>query len=277
MYALPARPAEVDGPNAVHLLRQGIAPGRPSYCCVCDRPSQTWWSAEPPQRYTPLHDREGCLRELIALWERGEGGEDVEEVPAVRAGAYARRPSSVVSTRARRDHRAAVLSEGFRPGPFWRPGDDAENPWTVVADSACGHYVTPPFERSHAERVLRNMRLLGGTGTPLVPMVGAVLVAPDGAVVESWGESVSLDRARWASVSRLREWRYCSGCDELRWPGSWMTIHGKGRCLVCLASEESSDPRPALPEPDRPRIVHDPQAKQREKLEADRRKRVRKR
>jgi hypothetical protein len=137
----------------------------------------------------------------------------------------------------------AMLPEGFTPGPFWRPGDDENTPWTVLLETASGLTACPAgANRAHAEKTYD--RYASRREVDFGPVVvGGALFAPDGAVTASWGSVPSPERPRWCGIVRLPDWQRCPGCGEIRWPGSWVTIEG-ARCPDCQASAETDDPRP---------------------------------
>lgn len=258
-YAPPAPPL-VDGELSVsvHRLRIELVRGRLGGCCACKGTCSTWWSAMPPSAYVPLHDH--CAPKLIARWRdmiaEGDTGPAAAPLaaPAGPMGAYARRSATVVADAVTAPVRlagGAMLPEGFAPGPFWRPGDDADTPWSVLLETTAGLTLCPAgANRAHAEKTYsryeKQHRIDFGP-----EVIGAALIAPDGETLASWGSVPSPEGPRWCSITRLAEWQRCPECDSLRWPGSWVTTEG-GRCPDCQAPAEVADPRPWPPGSDFP-------------------------
>jgi hypothetical protein len=251
VYALPAPPlADGELTHSVHRLRIELAPGHLGGCCACKGTCFTWWSAAPPSAYIPLHHH--CAPKLIERWREmiAEGDTGVASGPMAAPvgpmGAYARRAATVVADPAMAPLRlagGAVLPEGFTPGPFWRPGDDENTPWTVLLETGAGLTICPAGpNRAHGEQTLARYeaqrRIDFGPA-----VVGGALFAPDGAVPTSWGSVPSSQGPRWSSILRLSDWQRCPECGEIRWPGSWVTAEG-GRCRDCQAPAEVDDPRP---------------------------------
>lgn len=251
-YAPPPPPLH-DGELTVtaNRLRIELMRGRYAGCCMCKGPCFTWWSAAPPSAYVPLHNQ--CAPRLVERWQHvlAEGGTEPEKFlapPSGRRGAYAQRAATVtaadaVPVPAVRLADGAMLPPGFTPGPFWQPGDDEHTPWTVLLETAAGHTFCPAGpNRAHAEKVFGGYRSQPQINFGPV-IVGAALIGPDGAVLDSWGSVPQPDRPRWASIRTLSEWVRCPSCDDPRWPGSWVTIEG-GWCPDCQLAEETDDPRP---------------------------------
>lgn len=248
-YAPPAPPM-VDGELTVsaHRLRIELMRGRYAGCCICNGPCWEWWSPAPPSGYVPLHNH--CAPRLIERWRAmmAEGDTEPESIhvpPSGRRGAYARRAATVtedVTVAPVRRATGATLPPGFAPGPFWLPGDDETTPWTVLLETAAGHTVCPAGpNRAHAEKVFSSYRTLPRINFgPMV--VGAALIGPDGAVLDSWGSVPVPGAPRWETIHTLSDWMRCpAGCKSLRWPGSWVT--SRNWCPDCQAPEESDDPR----------------------------------
>lgn len=246
---LPLRDGELT--TTANRLRVELAHGRYAGCCICKGPCFTWWSAAPPSAYVPLHNH--CAPKLIKQWQHvlTEGSAEPERVlasPSGRRGAYAQRASTVTATDtapapAIRLAAGVTLPEGFTPGPFWQPGDDENTPWTVLLETGAGLTICPAgANRAHAEKVFTGYRLQPQINFGPV-VVGAALIAPDGAVLDSWGSVPQPDRPRWASIRTSPDWVRCPSCGDPRWPGSWVTVDG-GWCPDCQAAEEADDPRP---------------------------------
>ena len=251
-YAAPGRPAV-----PVDVVRAALVAGRCGECCVCAYSCVTWWDS--PGGCVPVHDR--CVVQLYR--ERAPEPVASGVVTAKRSGAYARFTPSVVVAVPRAGRTPEALPAGFTPGAFWRPGDSADVPWTVVAVTAAGLSVgMPAATRESAERDAGRLELRGETGER-VPVVGAVMVAPDGTWSPRWGQHGEapgrLDTwvrcaalAVWRAVMREADWWRCAGCDEWRWPGMWRAVT-EGLCLGCLRSDGREAGRPELREPSRPR------------------------
>lgn len=245
-------------------VKQALTRGRCSGCCMCHRACWTWWSPNPPSGYVPLHS--GCIGRLFEHWQARPIDSDDKDVrpaeaaitvrSAPRIGAYARLTSTVAARPARgvvalSVRQPAVLPDGFTPGPFWLPGDSADSPWTVVAETAAGWTLYPRDSHENAYETAVRLGKLRET-SDRVPVVAATLVDPQGCREAVWGELIDLTKpTRWRTVVRLHYWAYCRGCDGMRWPGTWVDS-GTVRCLACLAVDERDDPRPALMEPSYP-------------------------
>lgn len=250
-YSPPAPPM-ADGQLVVrpHAMLGEIAHGRYGACCMCNGTCWTWWSDRAPSGYVPLH--EGCVPKLVEYWEQlvADGDTEPERVfvpPSGRRGAYARRAPKVDPELAEpapiiRVGTAANLPDDFTPGHFWRPGDDHNTPWTGLLETATGLVMCPAGDdRAHAEKVFDFYRLTRVISFSTV-VVGGAVIAPDGTVSMSWGSVPSVDGPRWEAVRTLSEWRRCTGCSEVRWPGSWVTVEGN-RCKQCQMELETADPR----------------------------------
>lgn len=252
------------------VVRATLDRGRYAGCCMCDSGCWTWWSPSPPSGYVPIHEK--CVGKLFEHWRKVLTGEieTVEEVrqpvTAKRVGAYARLTSTVAvastSQPMRSRRTAAILPDGFRPGSFWLPGDTADSPWITVAVTAIGVMACPQITRDRAAGEASRLELLRET-TDRIPVVGAVLVAPDGTWVPRWGrwgkatnpvvrhEGGEQPFTVWCSVTRSPDWWTCAGCHEVRWPGTWKSF-ARLHCLPCLRDAETNDPRPSLYEPPYP-------------------------
>lgn len=267
-YAPPAPPLNDDGEltHSVHRLRIELVSSRLGGCCVCKGTCHTWWSATPPSGYVPLHDR--CAPKLIERWREmiveGVTGPAAAPLaaPAGPMGAYARRTPTVAADEVRAPVRlagGAMLPPGFTPGPFWRPGDDENTPWSVLLETAAGLTLCPAgSNRGHAEKTYSRFEVRREIDFGPV-VVGGALIAPDGDVPASWGSVPSPDGPRWAAIVRLSQWQRCPGCGEVRWPGSWVTIEGH-RCPDCQAPAEAADPRPWPAGADFPGESHIPES-----------------
>jgi hypothetical protein len=273
-HLLPPAPMVPDGPlftgrilDAASIAAN-IVQGTLGECVACLRTCWTWWSAAPPSGYVSLH--EGCVRRLRDLWylalEEGAGIAGDEPPPVATgtpSGAYARRrrgasrAAPAPATPAVSARLGIELPDDFVPGPFWRPGWTHLEPWVVLAQTGRGQVFTPFGPgREHAEAHLDRLRLV-----PIVmhtvPVVGAVLLSPDGGTVRAWGDAPVVGGHRWESITQLSEWRPCTGCGSPRWPGSWVTVRG-GRCRECVEPAERADPRPWPPDPAFPGLATAP-------------------
>lgn len=257
-FRVPDPPADAKNP---HVVRATLEHGRCAGCCVCNQLSATWWSPNPPSGYAPLHER--CVDRLFEQWKAMRAGGAVSAEPTAspkeRVGAYARlasaAPASTATTVVLTGRRAAVLPEGFRPGAFWLPGDTAESPWSMLAVAATGLVLTPCSTRERAHKHAAQLSVLRQTGGG-IPVVGAVVVAPDGTWSHCWGRTGGApDRLEsredvtrlspWQTLTRMPDWWTCRGCEEPRWPGTWSALSSP-RCLNCLTRDEVDDPRPAV-------------------------------
>lgn len=256
-------------PPDPHLVKANLDRGRCAGCCVCNQLCYTWWSATPPSGYAPVHER--CVEQLVGRWKAmltgGVPATGSVAPPRERVGAYARLASATskaadVPAVTLTGQKAAVLPDGFRPGAFWLPGDTADTPWTMLAVTSAGVMATPCSTRERAHQEATRLSLLRET-SERIPVVGAVVVAPDGTWSHCWGRTGDApDRLEsrengqqsfglWQTVTRMSEWWTCAGCQETRWPGTWTELMSL-RCLDCLAEGEVDDPRPALIEPSYP-------------------------
>lgn len=241
-YAPPAPPRDERGALrrvSPRMIVETLEVGRYSGCCVCAAGCFQWWSPSGPGSYVPLHDR--CAQRLVEMWVTSvqDGTDDQPKIKSPRRGAYARQGGVDLSE----------FPPNFSPGPHWRPGDGPNAPWTVDVESATGRGLIRFDGRGKGEQAIRRLaavRIWGGSA----PVVGACLSAPNGNVVESWGEAPKPGSApRWSPIWAADRWYRCTGCGKDRWPGTW--TEGV-RCLPCLTKREVDDPRPPLQEPARP-------------------------
>lgn len=265
-FRVPDPPASAKSP---HVVRATLEHGRCAGCCVCNQVCWTWWSPNPPSGYAPLHEK--CVDRLFEQWSAMRAAGVVTTTSAVptkeRVGAYARLQSTVdtvpTGVVALTGQKAAVLPEGFQPGVFWLPGDTADSPWTMLAVTAAGVSTVPCSDSEQAHQQARLLSLLPEAGER-IPVVGAVVVAPDGTWSHCWGrigdapkrlrfphEQAQSPFALWSTIMRMSEWWTCAGCHETRWPSAWSELMSL-RCLSCLAKDEIDDPRPAVIEPPYP-------------------------
>lgn len=250
-FRAPPRPA--DGATVlVSDMITTLTPGRCGACCVCGLTCWLWWSPRPPSGYVPLHGQ--CVLRLIEHWRTAEVIAVLATSGAPRTGAYARKASAEVaqdSVVVLDGRRAAVLPDGFTPGPFWQPGDDAHTPWVTLAETAAGHLAYPAqAAEAYARATCALLRRRGRTDRN-IPVVGASVVSPEGAVTTSWGSPPVPSRPRWLPVTQIGQWTLCHECGDARWPGSWMNFLTL-TCLDCLAKREGGDPRPSFFEPGHP-------------------------
>ncbi|NUT90835.1 MAG: hypothetical protein HOY78_02280 [Saccharothrix sp.] len=265
---LPAPPMADDGTMwSADWIAAGVVQGSLGVCVACEHTCWTWWSATPPSGYVALHGK--CAGVLRDLWHRAmtEGEADTRESP-VRperpTGAYARRRASLGSGTQARSTAVAIaarvgveLPADFEPGPFWKPGYTEAEPWVTLAQAGCGQVFVPfGSNRDRAVEHLRRLRLVPVV-LHSVDVVGAVLLAPDGSRADGWGQEPRHGVVRWSPLTRLSEWRACTGCGSARWPGSWVTVSG-GRCRSCTEPLEVDDPRPWPADPAFPGLATAP-------------------
>lgn len=263
IHLLPP-PLLIDGELALPCeIASMVVDGAFGECVACRRTCWSWWSPNPPSGYVALH-RDRCPARLRELWAEAEGvpGEP-EPAPIVARGrgAYGRRTVTAASRQAERTsfvlRRGIELPQDFTPGPFWKPGYSHLEPWVVLFQSGSGGGHAPFHRNEKAARAyLRGTqarRMIGYAD----PVVGAVLLAPDGARADEWGDPPVPGRTRWVAISQLSEWRRCAGCSAVRWPGSWMTVLS-GRCRACQEPDETADPRPWPPDPPDPGLATAP-------------------
>lgn len=267
LHVLP--PPLMDGGHLglVSEIEQGIVDGALGECVACRRTCWTWWSPAPPQGFVALH-RERCPLRLRELWaEALKDGDPEPEAPAITGrgrGAYGRRAATAASRTAERTvvtlsvRRGIQLPEGFTPGPFWKPGYSHLEPWVVLFESGAGGGHAPFNTNESAARKYLGFIRARGVVDHTVPVVGAVLLAPDGARVTEWGEAPVAGRQRWEGITHIPEWRRCAGCGAARWPGSWVTVQ-TGRCRGCQEPLETADPRPWPEDPKDPGLATAPE------------------
>lgn len=155
--------------------------------------------------------------------------------------------------------RTAGADERFavsRRGPYWQPGDSViAEPWVAVAETSTGHVVTRCGRNyAHAVELVEHWEALHHAGLlfdAARDVVGAAVVDPHGAVVQSWGSvPVPGGPPRWSALLRLMVEQDCRECGAPRWPGCWVGLHVQG-CGECLPARELDDPRPWPAEPSR--------------------------
>lgn len=247
-------------------IERAVVDGALGECVACRHSCWTWWSPNPPGGFVPLH-RERCPLRLRELWTQvlKDGPDEGPSQSAVTGrghGAYGRRAATAAPRQTERTtfalRRGIELPEGFAPGPFWKPGYSHLEPWVVLFQAGSGTGCAPFHHNEDAARAyLRHSAALKVVDY-IVPLVGAVLLAPDGARVEEWGEAPVFGVERWAGVTRIPEWRRCAGCGVPRWPGSWMSLK-TGRCRACLEPDETADPRPWPDDPKDPGLATAPE------------------
>lgn len=249
---MPEAPLRAPGKLAYLELqvKAALTRGRSGACCVCTRPCDSWFSAEPPSGYVPLHA--GCSGQLVEYWMGQIYTPDgtLNDQPRVAAtvapkGVFARRASSSATRRS--GHR---MPAGFLPGPYWQPGDDEHSPWTVLLETAAGHTIVPfGANRAGAESLVAEFALRGTLGPfSSVPVVGGVVLGPQGEPVGEWGLVPRRGSPRWEPVRQADSWTSCGRCGRECWPGVWMN---GSVCRVCV--DENRDPaRPELIDPPRP-------------------------
>jgi hypothetical protein len=258
-------PMVIDGGLALPSeIAGGVVDGALGECVVCRRTCWSWWSATPPNGFVALH-RDRCPARLRELWSEAMKDGDVPETQAPvisrGRGAYGRRAASAAARAPERTtfalRKGIELPEDFTPGPFWKPGYSHLTPWVVAFESGAGGGHSPFGDNADAAR--RHLGLIRARGVVgyNVPVVGAVLVAPDGTRVCEWGEAPVVGVARWEGITQLPEWRRCAGCGGVRWPGSWLTVR-TGRCRACQEPLETADPRPWPQDPDDPGLATAP-------------------
>lgn len=267
LHVLPPPPMRDGHVVLVGEIEREIVDGALGECVACHRTCWTWWSPAPPQGFVALH-RERCSLRLRELWvEALKDGDPELETPAITGrgrGAYGRRAATaaprtmertVVTLSARR---GIELPEGFTPGPFWKPGYSHLEPWTVAFQAGSGMGFAPFGRNVDAARTyLRQLDALRIVSY-IVPVVGAVLLAPDGTRDGGWGEPPVIGEPRWEPIVRRSEWGRCAGCGRARWPGSWVTARS-GRCRSCTEPGETADPRPWPADPDDPGLAVAPE------------------
>lgn len=268
--SLHTLPPPVMEPGGKYLILSsdiaaGVVEGSLGECVACHRSCWTWWSPSPPGGFVALH-RERCPLRLRQMWSEAIAeGMTAEEPPPIAtgrgAGAYGRRRTAPVRTTsamvALSARRGVEIPEGFTPGPFWKPGYSHLEPWVVLFESGAGGGNMPfHCNEQAARRQLSRLRATGVTGYA-TPVVGAVLLAPDGTRVDEWGQAPTPGQRRWEGLTQLSEWRRCSSCDVPRWPGSWQTVV-TGRCRACQEPDEAADPRPWPPDPPDPGLTTAP-------------------
>jgi hypothetical protein len=211
-------------------LRHGILSG----CVMCGNSTSTYWPHEG--RFHPLHVN--CVPHLFEHWlEILEVGAVVEpaRVSPVSSGrgAYGRREARlgggvVVSPRVGSDL-APVIPVVVQGNPWWRPGCGPDEPWVVVIESNGGRRVFPAGSRVDALRVCSYWSVALGSLIAL----GGVVVGPDMVLEGGWGCSVDLGSSGYfSSLSLVREWVRCRGCERWRWPGCYVE-QVSGCCVDC--------------------------------------------
>ena len=264
LHLLPPPLMDGDHLALVSTIERGIADGTFGECVACRHACWTWWSPAPPSGFVPLH-RERCPARLRELWTQAlkEGGPDEPPQPVVTGrghGAYGRRAATVTRAADRATfatRRGIELPEGFTPGPFWRPGYTHLEPWTVLFQAGSGSGCAPFNCDKEAARAYLSYSRARRIVDHIVPVVGAVLLAPDGTRTDEWGEAPVFGRERWAAITRLSQWQRCAGCGTARWPGSWVTVK-TGRCRACTEPDETADPRPWPDDPKDPGLATAP-------------------
>lgn len=264
LHVLPP-PLMIDGGLALaYEIAGGVVDGAFGECVACRRTCWSWWAAAPPNGFVPLH-RDRCPARLRELWiealsDNNGTPEPVAQVTSRGRGAYGRRAATAARSPERTTFalRTGIELPGdFTPGPFWKPGYSHLTPWVVVFESGAGGGNAPFGDNERAaRRHLELIRARGSVGYD-VPVVGAVLVAPDGTRVSEWGEAPVVGATRWEGVTQLPEWRRCADCGVVRWPGSWMTVR-TGRCRSCQEPQETADPRPWPQDPANPGLATAP-------------------
>lgn len=253
VYAMPAPPLRAPGKLAFlePQVRAALQRGRSGSCCVCLRSCGTWFSANAPGGYVPLHA--DCAPRLVDHWMAQlytVDGEPIEQKPVSSAaplGAYARRAKASAAPSRRAGHR---LPSGFTPGRYWQPGDDEHAPWTVLLETAAGHTIVPcGADRDRAVRLCGEFQARGMLGPfSCVPVVGGSVIGPQDEVIQEWGVVPAPGAPRWEPVRQSDTWTRCGRCGRECWPGMWMS---GSVCRACVDSE-ASDPRPPLTDPPRP-------------------------
>lgn len=266
LHLLPPPLMDGDRPVLASTIEQGVVDGTFGECVACRHSCWTWWSPAPPSGFVSLH-RERCPAHLRELWaealKEGHAEETPQPVVAARGrGAYGRRAATTGPRAADRvtfaTRRGIELPDGFTPGPFWRPGYSHLEPWTVLFQAGSGSGCAPFNRNEEAARAyLRHSEALKIVDY-VVPLVGAVLLAPDGTRVAQWGEAPVFGVERWAGITRIPEWQRCAGCSTARWPGSWLTVK-TGRCRACTEPGETADPRPWPEDPKNPGLATAPE------------------
>lgn len=264
LYVLPV-PHLIDGGLALPgEIEANVADGLSGVCVACRRACWTWWSPAAPGGYVPLH-RDRCPARLRELWAEAlkEGDFTGPEAPAIVSrgrGAYGRRAAAAAAPARPVVALSACgieVPEGFTPGPFWKPGHSHLEPWVVVYSTGTGGGAMPyGRDEAGARDRVRRLKVSGVTDAGMM-ILGATLIAPNGAHACEWGAAPMVGQPRWEGLTQLSEWRRCAACAVPRWPGSWLTLH-TGRCQACQEPFELDDPRPWPVDPADPGLATAP-------------------
>lgn len=216
--------------------------------CYCGSSAGLW--IEHEGQYVCVHQR--CLRGLADVLEELGQLSSAAANPDAPRGAYARRAARATQATVSRIT-LAPLSKG---SPFHVPGMVEGAPWTVLVETNLGH-LSVPCNRNEAHARKANRSYRGASEKNLeaafggIWAVGGMIVTPTGEIEDPWGEPPSIGASRWRAVSRSAHWIECSRCHRQLWPGCLYGVES-GRCVTCMAADETDDPRVWPDEPPYP-------------------------
>lgn len=224
-----------------------LAPGVLSRC-YCGQSAGMW--IEHDGQYVCVHER--CLPGLPGVLEELEQLAGVAAAPDKPRGAYARRAVHATQSTISRLS-LAPLGKG---SPFHVPGMVEGAPWTVLAETNLGHLSAPcNRNESAARRANLAYRSAFEKGFQAayggIWAVGGMIVTPAGDIEDQWGHAPVVGAPRWRAVFRTSHWGECSRCHRQLWPGCLIGVES-GRCVSCMAADETDDPRVWPDEPPYP-------------------------